>query len=44
LILLEIGATQGAAALALVRQNLNSQSAEVLQDYAGLDRNVRVVT
>ena len=42
-ILLEIGATQGAAALALVRQMLNPQSAEVLQDYAGLDRIVRVV-
>jgi len=43
LILLEIGATQGAATLRLVRQILNPQSADVLQDYAGLDRIVRVV-
>lgn len=43
LILLEIGAGQGAAALALVQQRLSPQSAEVLQDYAGLDRIMRVV-
>jgi release factor glutamine methyltransferase len=43
LVLLEIGAGQGAAVQALVRQILNPQSAEVLQDYAGLDRIVRVV-
>jgi release factor glutamine methyltransferase len=42
LILLEIGATQSAAALALVQEGLSPNSAEVIQDYAGLDRIVRV--
>jgi release factor glutamine methyltransferase len=42
LILLEIGAGQGDSVLAFVRQTLNPQNAEVLQDYAGLDRIVRV--
>lgn len=38
LALLEIGADQGAASLALARSNLNLTSAEVLPDYAGHDR------
>jgi release factor glutamine methyltransferase len=42
LILLEIGMTQGAAALALAEESLHSQSAEVLPDYTGLDRIVCV--
>ena len=41
LVLLEIGAEQGAAALALVNQRLQPAQAEVLKDYAGLDRIVR---
>ena len=43
LILLEIGADQGAATLELARSTLQPESAEVLQDYAGLDRIVRVI-
>lgn len=42
LILLEIGADQDATALELVKQKLTPRSAEVLQDYAGLDRIVKV--
>jgi len=42
LILLEIGATQGDAALALVKETLHPKRAEVLKDYAGLDRIVRI--
>ncbi len=38
LILLEIGAGQGAATLALVNQALSPQSARLILDYAGLDR------
>jgi release factor glutamine methyltransferase len=41
LILLEIGATQGAATLALVNVALRPRHAEVLKDYAELDRIVR---
>ncbi len=46
LLLLEIGAGQGAAALELVEQSLSQQAlkpkrAEVIPDYAGLDRIVR---
>jgi release factor glutamine methyltransferase len=41
LILLEIGAGQGGAALALVQEVLQPKSAAVLHDYAELDRIVR---
>ncbi len=41
LVLLEIGAGQGAAALALVRETLRPQRAESILDYAGLDRIIR---
>ncbi|MFN8449710.1 MAG: peptide chain release factor N(5)-glutamine methyltransferase [Anaerolineae bacterium] len=41
LVLLEIGAGQGAAALALVRETLRPQRAELILDYAGLDRIIR---
>lgn len=41
LVLLEIGANQGAAALALVQARLQPQTVTVIQDYAGLDRIVR---
>jgi release factor glutamine methyltransferase len=41
LILLEIGAGQGAAALQLVEQTLHPARAELLLDYAGLDRIIR---
>lgn len=43
LVLLEIGAGQGAAALAAVRAALPSATADVRPDYAGHDRIVRVV-
>jgi release factor glutamine methyltransferase len=43
LILLEIGADQGAKTLALVREMSYPQAAEVIQDYAGLDRIVRIL-
>lgn len=43
LILLEIGADQGAAALKLAQDKLSPQSSELLQDYASLDRIVKVV-
>ncbi len=39
-ILLEIGAGQGAAALALVERTLTPKTARVILDYAGLDRIV----
>jgi len=39
---LEIGAFQGQRSLALARQYFPSAQAEVYQDYAGLDRNVRI--
>ncbi|MBZ0297908.1 MAG: peptide chain release factor N(5)-glutamine methyltransferase [Anaerolineae bacterium] len=42
LVLLEIGADQGAAALALAQARLQPREATVIQDYAGLDRIVRV--
>lgn len=42
LVLLEIGAGQGAAVLALARQMLKPQNAELLLDYAGLDRIIRI--
>lgn len=42
LLLVEIGATQGSAALALVKQTLATRQVEVLKDYGGLDRVVRV--
>ncbi len=38
LVLLEIGAGQGAAVLSLVRQGLAPKSAHLILDYAGLDR------
>jgi release factor glutamine methyltransferase len=41
LILLEIGAGQGAAVLQLVEQTLPPARAELLLDYAGLDRIIR---
>ncbi len=41
LILLEIGAGQGDAALALVQQALNPSDAQLILDYAGLDRIIR---
>lgn len=43
LALLEIGADQGAAALALAHELAAPQQAEILRDYAGLDRIVRLV-
>lgn len=43
LVLLEIGADQGAAALALAQEVVNPQQAAVLQDYAGLDRIIRLI-
>jgi release factor glutamine methyltransferase len=42
LILLEIAAYQGAAALALAQGALSPRAARIMQDYAGLDRIVRV--
>lgn len=39
-ILLEIGATQGAAVTDLTRRHLPTAAVEVIQDYAGLDRMV----
>jgi len=42
LVLLEIGAGQGNAVLALARQLLNPQKAELFLDYAGLDRIIRI--
>lgn len=41
LILLEIGAGQGAAVLQLVEQTLHPARAELLLDYAGVDRIIR---
>jgi release factor glutamine methyltransferase len=43
LVLLEIGAGQGAAALALARETLAPQDAELMLDYAGHDRIIRVI-
>ncbi len=43
LILLEIGADQGQATAAAAKQILQPQAVDVLRDYAGLDRVVRVV-
>jgi release factor glutamine methyltransferase len=42
LVLLEIGAGQGAATLTLVKQALSPQSAHLILDYAGLDRIIEV--
>lgn len=42
LVLLEIGAGQGEAVLALARQVLEPQDATLIFDYAGLDRIIRV--
>jgi len=42
LVLLEIGAGQGAAVLSLVRQGLAPKSAQLILDYAGLDRIIEV--
>lgn len=42
LVLLEIGAGQGEAVLALARQVLKPQDAALILDYAGLDRIIRV--
>lgn len=42
LALLEIGADQGATALALAQEKLAPQRAAILKDYAGFDRIVRV--
>jgi release factor glutamine methyltransferase len=42
LILLEIGADQGAACVALTRDHLPGAAARVLPDYAGLDRIVEI--
>ena len=41
LVLLEIGAGQGSAALALTQQTIQPQHAELILDYAGLDRIIR---
>ena len=43
LALLEIGADQGAAVLALAHELVKPQQAIILKDYAGLDRIVRIV-
>lgn len=43
LVLLEIGADQGTAALDLTKRALNPQSADILKDYAGLDRIIKAV-
>lgn len=43
LVLLEIGADQGTAVLELMRQTIKPESAEILRDYAGLDRIVKAV-
>lgn len=43
LVLVEIGADQGERVLALAREVLKPQSAEIVQDYAGLDRFLRAV-
>lgn len=43
-ILLEIGASQGAAVTALARQHLPHSDVQLLQDYAGLDRLVILET
>ncbi len=42
LILLEIGAGQGSAALALAQAKLSPKRAELILDYAGLDRIIRL--
>ena len=42
LALLEIGADQGEIALALAHEKLSPQSAELLKDYAGLDRILQI--
>jgi len=41
-ILLEIGATQGEAVVALTRRHFPTAEAEIIKDYAGLDRVVMV--
>jgi release factor glutamine methyltransferase len=43
LVLLEIGADQGEAALELTQKALSPQSVEILKDYAGHDRIVKAV-
>jgi len=42
LILLEIGADQGQAVVDLAKQQLSADAIELVQDYAGLDRIVRI--
>ncbi len=42
LILLEIGADQGNVALKLAQTTLSLENAEILKDYAGLDRIVKI--
>lgn len=42
MILLEIGADQGDAVLALAQNALSSYQAEILKDYAGLDRIIKI--
>jgi len=43
-IMLEIGATQGSAVLALTRRHFPAARVEIVRDYAGLDRVVMVET
>lgn len=43
LVLVEIGATQGAATLALAHELLQPAHAEIVKDYAGLDRFLRAI-
>ncbi len=43
-VLLEIGATQGEAAIALARRHFPAAKVEIVKDYAGLDRVVMVDT
>jgi len=43
-VLLEIGATQGEAVVALARRNFPAARVEIVRDYAGLDRVVMVRT
>ena len=44
IVLLEIGATQGEAVVALARRNFPAARVQIAQDYAGLDRAVIVET
>jgi release factor glutamine methyltransferase len=43
-VLLEIGATQGPALVALARRHFPTARIEIVRDYAGLDRVVMVKT